>query len=217
MVTPEHHVALVDRLVQETQPVRRLWSVRARLTVFALLSGGIVALVGVLWSRPDFGAKLAQLPFTLGLVTLVVATTFTALLALRSAVPGRSPTRSEASVAIALIVAATLFSCDHPLDTDTALGTFLGIGWACAGRTFAFAVLPWTLLMLAIRRGAPTRVRVAGAYAGATALLLSTTILRTACPEDGPLHWVVWHFSPIAVGTLLSAAVASTWLSWRHP
>lgn len=217
MVTPEHHGALVDRLVQETRPVRRLWSVRARLIVFVLLGGAVVALVGALASRPDIRAKLTQPPFTLELVTLLIATTFSALLALRSAVPGRSPSRYEGALAVTLIVAAALFSCAQPLDTDTALGTFLGVGAACAARTFAFALLPWILLMTAIRRGAPTRVTTAGAWAGATALLLSTTLLRTACPEDGALHWVLWHFSPIGIGTVLSAMVASTWLSWRHP
>lgn len=216
MVTPEHHGALVDRLVQETQPVRRLWSVRARLIVFVLLAGTVVALVAALASRPDIQSKLAQPPYTLELVTLLIATTFTALLALRSAVPGRSPSRYEGALAVLLIVVAALFSCAQPLDTDIALGTFLGIGAACAARTFAFALLPWILIMTAIRRGAPTRVTTAGAYAGATALLLSTTLLRTACPEDGVLHWMVWHFSPIGIGTVLSAMVASTWLTWRH-
>lgn len=30
MVTPEHHVALVDHLGQHSQPVRRIWPVRLR-------------------------------------------------------------------------------------------------------------------------------------------------------------------------------------------
>jgi len=216
MVTPEHHGALVDRLVQETQPVRRLWSVPARLAVFVALSGTVVALVLALAARPDIAAKLADATFTTELLLLCVATTYTGLLALRSAVPGRSPSRYEAIVALALVVAIALFSCAEPRDTATPLGTFFGIGAACAARTFAFALLPWLLLMAAIRRGAPTRVRAAGAYAGATALLFSTTILRTACPQDGALHWLLWHFSPIGVGAVLSAAIASTWLRWRH-
>jgi hypothetical protein len=216
MVIPEHHDALVDRLVQETHPVRRLWSVRVRLTVFVLLAGAVIATGAARWSRPDFEAKLTQLPFTLGIVTLLIATIFTAMLALRGAVPGRSPSRTEGIVTVVVVVLAALFSCTQPLDTDTALRTFLRSGWACAARTFGFGILPWTCLMVAIRRGAPTRVTTAGAYAGASALLLSTTLLRTACPDDGPLHWVVWHFTPIAIGTMLSAAVASTWLTWRH-
>jgi hypothetical protein len=216
MVTPTHHGALVDRLVQETQPVRRLWSVRLRMTTFVALSAATVGLVLLLASRPDIAAKLAAPSFTVQLALLCAATVFTALLALRSAVPGRSPTRYETTIALALVVATALFSCAEPLDTDIAVGTFLAVGAACAARTFAFAVVPWLLLMAAIRRGAPTRVRAAGAYAGATALLLSTTILRAACPQDGALHWAVWHFSAIAVGTVLSATVASTWLRWRH-
>jgi hypothetical protein len=216
MVTPKHHGALVDRLVQETQPVRRLWSVPARMVVFLTLSAAVVGLVVAGAARPDFHAKLVDRTFGIELVLLFVATAFMGLLALRSAVPGRAPSRYEGTVAVALVVATALLSCAEPLDTGVAVGTFLGIGAACAARTFAFAALPWILLMAAIRRGAPTRVRAAGAYAGATALLLSTTILRAACPQDGVLHWLVWHFSPIAVGTVLSAAVASTWLRWRH-
>ena len=216
MVTPEHHGALVDRLVQETEPVRRLWSVPARMTVFVALSAAVVALVLALAARPDVAAKLGDPTFAAELALLCAATAYTGLLALRSADPGRSPARPEGIVAMALVVATALFSCAEPLDTAVPVGTFLGIGAACAARTFAFALLPWILLMVAIRRGAPTRVRTAGAYAGVTALLLSTTILRTACPQDGALHWLLWHFAPIAAGTLLSASVASSWLAWRH-
>jgi len=216
MLTPEHHGALVDRLVQETQPVRRLWSVPARMAVFVALAGSVVALVLALAARPDIESKLAARTFGAELVLLCIATAYTGLLALRSAVPGRSPSRYESVVAVTLAVAAAIFSCAEPLDTTIPVGTFLGIGAACAARTFAFALIPWLLLMAAIRRGAPTRVRAAGAYAGATALLLSTTILRAACPQDGVLHWLLWHFAPIAVGTVLSATVASSWLRWRH-
>ena len=34
MVTPEHHVALVEHLVESTEPVRRIWPIRARICTF---------------------------------------------------------------------------------------------------------------------------------------------------------------------------------------
>jgi hypothetical protein len=46
------------------------------------------------------------------------------------------------------------------------------------------------MLLLAIRRGAPLRVGSAALYAGAAALLFATTVLRVACPIDGPRHWL---------------------------
>ncbi len=217
MVTPEHHGALVDRLVQETQPIRRLWSVPARWMVFMVLGVASVLLVATATPRPDLAERIREPVFDIGLAGLAIATSFAALLALRNAVPGRSPSWLESGVALALIGGAALATCAQPSVPGVTVGPSFLSGCACAVRTVAIALVPWLLLLLAIRRGAPVHATSAGAYAGAAALLLATAILRVACPEDGAAHWAAWHYAPIALGALLSAAVTTTWLgTWRH-
>mgnify|MGYP001178123424 FL=1 len=218
MVTPEHHVAVVDHLVQHSHPVRRIWSVGIRLTVFLLFGGATGALVAWMWPRPDLIAKLHEPSFTIGLLALALATGCAALLALRSAVPGRGPSHLESALAL-LLVGAAAFSIGirFPLGTDATAGRLLDAGWPCALRTLAFAVPPWSVLLIAIRRGAPVHVTSAGAYAGAAALLLATTALRAACRDDDPSHWLIWHFAVVITGTALATALATTWLRrWRH-
>lgn len=213
MVTPEHHDALVDRLVQATTPVRRLWSVRARFAVFAALGTLALAAASLASPRPDLLQRLHDPSYTLGLGLLIAATCATAFLALRSSVPDRFPSRAESSlVALLALVAAAVTA----LPNDAPHGTVTP-EWLCAVRTFIVAALPWTLLLIAIRRGAPVRLTTTAAYAGAAALLLSTAILRTGCPQDGPTHWLAWHFAAVVLGVAGSAALAPAWLrTWRR-
>jgi hypothetical protein len=212
MVTPEHHGALVDHLVQGSHPVRRIWPVRVRLTLFLvylLLDGALLLWI---WGRPDLAAKVHEPSFTLGFVALLLATVFTALQAFRSAVPGRTPSRIDGALALALVVVAALYISDAPT-----VGHSPMTGWLCGMRTLVIALVPWSILMIAIRRGAPVRVTSAATYAGAAALLFATSVLRLACPDDGSVHWLTWHVGTVAVATLLVTPFATTWLQrWRH-
>ena len=212
MVTREHHVALVDQLVEGSQPVRRIWPVRVRLAIFLAYLFVDGALLVWTWARPDLATKLQQTSFTLGFIALVLATAFSALQALRSAVPGRAPSRVDTAIASTLVSIAILYISDQP-----AVGHSPMTGWLCGMRTLAIAVVPWGLLLIAIRRGAPVRVTSAATYAGAASLLFATAVLRLACPDDGSVHWLTWHVGTAAVATICATPLATTWLqTWRH-
>lgn len=213
MVTPEHHDALVDRLVQETTPVRRLWSVRARFAVFAILGLAAIGLAVVASPRPDLTLRWRDPSYALGFGLLIAATCATGFLALRSSVPDRFPSRAESVLVALLVVAAAAVTA---LPNSAPHGTVTP-EWLCAVRTIVVAALPWILLLVAIRRGAPVRLTTTAAYAGAAALLLSTAILRTGCPQDGPVHWLAWHFAAVALGVAFSTMFAPAWLrAWRR-
>src|SRR5258705_10983666 len=132
MVTPEHPGALVDHLVQGSHPVRRIWPVRVRWAMFLayLLVDG--ALLVWIWPRPDLAAKLHEMSFTLGFVALLLATAFSALQAFRSAVPGRTPSRNDAALTLALVIVAALYISDAPT-----VGHSPMTGWLCGIRTLA--------------------------------------------------------------------------------
>ncbi len=212
MVSPEHHVALVDHLIESTEPVRRMWPVRARMALFVVGWSVAVAAIVRLAPRPDLGAKLDDPWFVLGIVVLAAASAFTTLMALRCAVPGRTPTRTEGLVALVAIagaaVVAGLVTAPEPAAEE---------GWHCALRTLLIATIPWGILLIAIRRGAPVRVVTAAVYAATAAVLCTTTLLRFACPADGSGHWLVWHLGVVPLGVLLATPFATRWLQgWRH-
>ena len=211
MVTPEHHIALVDHLVESSAPVRRIWPVRFRVALFVACWSAAVLLVAILWPRPDLSAKLRDVAFAFELAMLAVATIFMTLMALRCAVPGRAPTRLETFVAAALLVGTAGALAAQPPASGVA------DDWLCGIRTVVISILPWSMLLIAIRRGAPLRVRNAALYAGAASLLFATTVLRVACPTDGPQHWLTWHFAVVPLVTLLATPLATRWLrGWRH-
>ena len=212
MVTPEHHVALVDYLVESTEPVRRIWPVRVRMALFVVGWTVTAAAIVRLGPRPDLDAKLQDPWFVLGLVTLAAAAAFTTLMAFRCAVPGRTPSRADGLVALVAIagaaVVAGLVTVPEPAAEE---------GWHCALRTILIATIPWGILLVAIRRGAPVRVVTAAVYAATAAVLCTTTMLRFACPADGSGHWLVWHLGVVLLGVLLATPFATRWLQgWRH-
>jgi len=210
MVTLEHHVALVDQLVESSAPVRRIWPVRLRLTLFLVCGSAVSLLVAFACPRPDLSAKLRDGAYALELSMLAAATIFMTLMALRCAVPGRAPTRLETTIALALLVATAGVLAAQP-STSGADDRLCGL------RTVAVAIVPWIMLLIVIRRGAPLRVGSAALYAGAAALLFATTVLRVACPIDGPRHWLTWHLAIVPVVTLLTTPFATRWLrGWRH-
>jgi hypothetical protein len=211
-VTPEHHVALVEHLVETSEPVRRIWPVRVRMTVLLSMWTTLGILIASTWPRPDLMEKLHDPIFAIGAMTLAVATGFTTLMALRCAVPGRAPTRFEGLTALLLIGGAAL-----ALASESATAPGNADGWLCSLRTIAVAFLPWMTLLIAIRRGAPVRVVSAAVYAGIASLLFATMVLRMACPADGSSHWLAWHLGIVPLVTLLATPIAARWLrTWRH-
>jgi hypothetical protein len=211
MVTPERHVALVDHLVRASQPVRRLWPVRARFAVWLACGTAVGVMFARVWARPDLALKLHDRTFVLGLGMLGAASALATMLALRSAVPGRAPTRIETAIVLVMVAAAAM-SFWAPATSGLAAR-----GWPCCLWTLALAAGPWAALLVAIRRGAPLHDESAAAFAGGAALLFATALLRTACVDDGPVHWLTWHLGTAAVATLGSAPIAAAWLrTWRN-
>lgn len=126
--------------------------------------------------------------------------------------PGTNASRADGLVALVAIagaaVVAGLVTVPEPAAEE---------GWHCALRTILIATIPWGILLVAIRRGAPVRVVTAAVYAATAAVLCTTTMLRFACPADGSGHWLVWHLGVVLLGVLLATPFATRWLQgWRH-
>src|SRR5262245_41400508 len=99
METPQVHQVryntLVDSLLANFQPVRRLWPVRARLALWLMLAGGIGAAAALLAPRPDLFTKMQSSSYLFELGAFAGASILAAGLALRSAIPGDEATGSE--------------------------------------------------------------------------------------------------------------------------
>jgi hypothetical protein len=219
MAANDLHRVLVDRLVEDAAPVRRLWPVWARLLVWWVLVV-ITALVVRRFevARADFADRLASVAYLAELLCLATAATVLAHRALVGAVPGREPWRGTGWLVAGLIAVGLGLGSLAGARTDVAIGHFAEAGLRCAVEITLAAALPWVALLIATRRGAPMRVASVGATAGAASWLMAYVVMRIRCPAEDVLHMTTWHGLPVVVGTLASALLGVVLLAgWRRP
>lgn len=212
------YAALIDQLVEDGRPVRRLWSPAARLAVWlgllAVAVGGLVLRFG--WPFAAGAARAPSLAWEV-LAAAVVAGLWAAL-ALRAAVPGREPPRAAIVAAGSLTLTPALFWLDRQsAQLDASVSTFINTGVPCAVVTVVFSLLACAPLLWAVRRGAPLAPQRAAALVGGAGFLTGYLLMRFFCSVDDPAHLLAWHALPVPIGAAATAA-RSGWLlaRWRH-
>jgi hypothetical protein len=216
MSAPEPQQALIDRLVADAQPVRRLWPPAARLGLWAGLVAVMLALVAWRHGWP-FGAAVRPASLPAELLCAGLATAACALLALRAAIPGRAAGRGALLATAGLAVLPLAFWLHDPSpQTALPLAQFVAAGVPCAIMTALLAVLPLASLLWAVRRGAPLNPRRAGVLVGGGGFLAAYLLMRVFCAVDDPSHLMIWHVVPVALGIGLCAGLGGWWLArWR--
>jgi hypothetical protein len=201
------HRALVERMVAQLRPVRRLWPVWARLALWISLEVAALLLVISHGNRANLAESLQNPWYVLTVAAFAAAGGIAAGFALRAAIPGREPRTMEKVLLLGVCVGAILLLFREPVNSDIALANFVRIGLPCVGGVATFAFLPWCALMWAVGRGAPMAPMANGALAGAGAFLFSFALMRMNCPIDEQLHLVVWHLLPALAGVAISACI----------
>jgi hypothetical protein len=67
----------------------------------------------------------------------------------------------------------------------------------------ALSLVPLGAMLLALRHGAPTRPRLAGAAAGLVAGAIAAFLYASNCTDDSPLFVATWY--PLAIGLVALA------------
>jgi hypothetical protein len=214
LLLAEHHRAIVDRIVADLRPVRPRWPVGARLGGWLLLDLAVAAWV-VTHTRVAFMTKLRWPGYALELAIFGGAAILAAVLAFRSAIPGRGPRRIEIGVVVILTLGGSLILASTPARLDYLLSNFVRTGLPCAYTTCLLAAAPWLGLAWVVRRAAPMQGATSGALVGAGALLFSFALMRIDCPVDEPLHLIAWHLMPALIAIAGSTVVGRWWLHFR--
>jgi hypothetical protein len=76
------------------------------------------------------------------------------------------------------------------------------------------AIVPFALTMWAVRRAAPTDLRLAGAVAGLVAGGISAVAYALHCMDDSLPFVAVWYGGTIVLCTLVGAALGPRLLRW---
>lgn len=205
------HRALVERMVADLRPVRRLWPIGLRLALWIALEAGVLLFAIYHSRRTDLGRQLSNLWFLLCVGGFAAAGVVGAALALRSAIPGRAPGRREVGFLLVLTVGSALLLLHEPINANVPIATFVGTGLPCVFGIATLALLPLLALLWAVKRGAPLEGGFGGALAGAGAFLFSFALMRARCPIDEGLHLFMWHFLPTLIGIAASAGAGFLW------
>lgn len=202
---------LIEPLLEGLQPVKRLWPVRVRLTLWIALELGIVAMVAIVFPRARLLAAFHDPHYALEIASLGAVGVLAAALALRSAIPGRAATRNELFMLSMLGLAVLLLIARGPATIGVSLAEFIHAGARCLGCTVILALLPWLALFWAVRRGAPMEQKSTGWLIGLAAFSFAFVSSRLGCSIDSSMHVLMWHAMPAAVGAALSAYALVAW------
>jgi hypothetical protein len=215
--TPPTHGRLVAQLVSDARPVRPVWSPRTRLGLWLALQTLTLGVAVEFGLRQDLGDHLRQPLFLLEVGALMVAGAMAAAVALRGAVPGMGRGRLAVTVSLLLGAAAVALVSLEPVVTIRSSSGFVARGAVCVICILGYAAIPWTVLFVAVRRGAPLDAPIMGVCAGAAAFLFAAAAVRIACPIDEALHLLTWHAMPVALAAALSGVAGARWLDrWRQ-
>jgi len=208
---------LVEILSTNIDVVDRRRALRTIAGAIALSSIASLALILlVLGPRPHlehltaWTFLLVKIAFALGIVAL-------ALFALnRVSRPGGERRTSVALIAspfvgIVILAAISLFSV--PSSHWEAL--IVGDEWfECLISIPVIAVVPFAVVIWAVRQAAPTNLTRAGALAGLTAGGISATAYALHCTEDSMPFVAIWYSGTIVLCAFAGAALGPRLLRW---
>lgn len=207
---------LIDVLVADATPVRRLRPPAARVACWLSFAAVVMLLVGIAHGvRADLAIKLHQPVFVSGLVAAVATGILAATAALVASVPGRSRYwLLLPAPAVVAWVATIGYGC---LTNWVAIGPE-GMSPGETAKCFATLVLvgtPLSLVMLIMLRHAarlsPGPVTLAGSLAVAAITAVALSILH---PLDATAMILLWNIGVAALYLSLSRWYGQRLLGW---
>jgi hypothetical protein len=190
-----------------------------RVFVFAIAAGAITV-IGVtlltLGSRADFRSP-AALGFVFTKLLFAVAVSMLALVYLaRLARPGSRLPLPMTLITLPFASIAALAAISLGVAPAAHLHAMLFDGeWLeCLLSIPILAIIPFALIIGALRQAAPTHLRGAGALAGLVAGGLSATGYALHCVDDSLPFVAIWYSSTIVLCTLGGAVLGPRLLRW---
>ncbi len=208
---------LIQHLARDVPPVRRLRPIAVRAlgwTVLAAVSFGVVALLmGV---RRDLGDVVSQADFAFEAALLIVTALSAAVGALIVSVPGADRSALVRWTPVIAAMASVAWAAGE-LVVTAATGAPSGrltFAWHCVYKTASVGAVPGIALFLMVRRSAPLHAAWAGLLAVLATAAVGVLGANVMCPNDRPLHMLLWHVAPLMLFAALGAALGTWLLRW---
>ncbi|MBN8920898.1 MAG: DUF1109 family protein [Rhizobiales bacterium] len=197
----------------EKRPSMDLAMLAALVAAFAV-SGVLFAMI--LGPRPDIGQAVETPRFLFKFVATLTLAVTAAAVVMRLARPAAPPGRTAALLWIgpallAMAVAAELLVVPREQWMPRLVGNAAMVCFASIP-VLAAPILAGALW--ALRNGAPTRPRLAGAAAGLLAGGLGATLYAAHCMDDSPLFLMAWYVPAVALVAAAGALAGARLLRW---
>jgi hypothetical protein len=190
--------------------------------MLAMVTGGAAAfglMLATVGPRPDLAstAHLEWLALKLGFALSVIGAG--APLLLRSTRPGLENATNWAVVSVPFLAAIAVAIATLLLVSPQAWrGMLLGARTVSSARCFVcipfFAAIPFSALIWALRKGAPTRLKLCGAIAGIVAGGFGAAAYGLSCTSDTIPFVAIWYSAAIMLCGVIGAQLGPRLLRW---
>lgn len=218
MATQTETRALIDRLAAALEPVRPIAPPLHRAALWLALSlPAAAAVVMAIGPRPDLALKLSEGRFVLEQAGALTTAFAAAVAAFAMVVPGLSRRWALAGLAPAAAWVLTLGAgCVADLWRTGRAGLALGFDAMCLPYIAMVGIAPAALIVVMLRRGAPTAPRGALFMAMLAAAAVGNFGLRFFHEQDAGLMVLVWQFGSVLLLASLGGLCGPHVLCWRH-
>lgn len=210
---------LIEALVADAKPVRRLPSPMVRLSVWLALSGTYAALVVLaVGVRPDVAARLADMRFVVELGATFITSVLAAAAAFCATCPGRPVWERFAPLpALGVWLWSLGEGCWQSFMLSGGQALALYLDQVCLPSIVLISVVPGVLILIMIQQGAPIAPVSTGALATLAASALAATALRLFHAQDASVMVLVWQFGSVGMLAGLGALTGRRILRWPEP
>jgi hypothetical protein len=208
---------LIDMLSTNLEPVKsgQLWKTLGWAIVIGLVAafGVMLACFGIrsdLIAGNHSGALALKIVFALSLVGTGAA------FLIKSMVPGQQKGHRFALIFLPFFAASAAALAIAVRDPALASGGMIEAAAAalCLFCIPFLAIIPFALLIWALRKGAPTYLRRTGAVAGLVAGAIGATVYSFSCPSDSWLFVFLGYAAAVALCSIVGAQVGPRLLRW---
>jgi hypothetical protein len=185
-------------------------------TAFAVTGAASLACVlllvfSVIGVRQDFADMAVRMPFAFKVAYTGALVVGTSAVALYAATPGASATALYAlSPAGILLALGVIFD---PTGSPILGRTNTAVVF-CVGSILFLSLPAMILTFVAMRKGAPTQLRFAGAVIGVLAASVGALAYTLACKNDGTAFVAIWYAVACAIMAAIGAIVGHRVLRW---
>lgn len=208
---------LVSILSTNVEPVDR--KTVARTVGVAIIAGSVAAvalMLGGLGLRADLTMTDAFPFLAMKLAFAIAVVGIASVYLTRLTRPGGERRMSPAAIALPFIVIGLLAAVSLGLaPSDHWSRMIAGDEWLeCLLSIPLIAIVPFAIIIFAVRRTAPTNLVRTGAFAGLLAGSVSAMAYALHCTDDSLPFVAVWYVGTIALCTLAGAALGPRLLRW---